>query len=81
MEFYSYILKSLIDNKFYYGHCANLISRLKNHNAGKVRSTKGRRPLLIHYFETFPSKSEACQRELFFKSIAGYEFLRKNSII
>ncbi|MBU1100089.1 MAG: GIY-YIG nuclease family protein [Bacteroidetes bacterium] len=78
--YYTYILKSLKDNRHYYGHTSNLENRLATHNAGKVRSTKGRRPWIIHYFETFESKSEANQRELFFKSIDGYNWLKTNKI-
>ena len=76
----TYILKSVKDGKYYYGHTADLNSRLREHNNGKVRATKGRRPFIIHYFETFESKSEAVKRELFFKSIDGYIFLRQKGI-
>ena len=79
--FCTYILKSIKDGKFYYGHCANLETRLSQHNSGKVRSTKSRVPFIIHYKEEFESKSEACRRELFFKSIEGYKWLRENKII
>ena len=50
--YYTYILKSIKDGKYYYGHTADLSLRLKEHNNGKVRATKGRRPLIIHYYET-----------------------------
>ena len=79
--YYTYILKSLKDGKYYYGHTAGLSSRLKEHNNGKVRATKGRRPFIIHYFETFATKPEAIKRELFFKSIDGYIFLKQEKII
>ena len=79
--FYTYILISEKDGKYYYGSCSDLELRLKQHNAGKVRSTKGRRPLRIHYSEEFLTKLEAVRRELFFKSIDGYLFLRASKII
>ena len=79
--FYVYILKSLKDNKYYYGHTAGLDARLCDHNKGKVKSTRGRRPLVIHYFETFETKSEASKREYYFKSIDGYIFLKRQKII
>ena len=79
--FFTYILKSLKDNSHYYGHSKDIGSRLKTHNSGKVRSTKGKRPWMIHYEETFEMKSEAYRRELFFKSIDGYNFLKKRNII
>ena len=79
--YYTYILKSLKDNKYYYGHTANLDSRLAEHNNGKVKATKGRRPFVIHYYETFETKSEAVKRELFFKTIDGYILLKQQKII
>ena len=81
MPFFAYILKSLKDQKYYYGHCANLDTRVSNHNSGKTRSTKSRRPFVIHYYESFETKSEAAKREYFFKSIAGYNYLKSNRII
>ena len=79
--YFTYILKSLKDGKFYYGHTANLDLRLKEHNGGKVKATRGRRPFIIHYYEEFETKSEAVKRELFFKSIDGYIFLKNQKII
>ena len=78
---YFYILKSIKDGGYYYGHCENIQKRLHAHNAGKVRSTKGRRPFIIHYTEAFPTKSEAARRERFFKTVNGYNYLRQSGII
>lgn len=79
--FFTYILKNGIDQTYYYGHTKDLEKRLKDHNKGKVRSTKSKRPWQIHYFEEFETKSEAYKRELFFKSIDGYNFLKEKNII
>ena len=79
--FFAYILQSDIDQTYYYGHSKNLEVRLKSHNQGKVRSTKGKRPWKIHYFEKFETKSEAYKREMFFKSIDGYRYLKNKGII
>jgi putative endonuclease len=79
--YYTYILKSLKDGKYYYGSTSNLNSRLKEHNYGHVKSTKGHRPYKIHYFEKFHTKDEALKRELYFKSINGYNWLKENHII
>ena len=78
--FFTYILKNEKTGSYYYGHCENIEIRLKRHNAGKVRSTKSKRPWMIHYFEEFPSRSEAYKRELYFKSRRGYKFLKENGI-
>ncbi len=79
--FYTYILKSEKDNGYYFGHTSNITVRTGTHNSGKVRSTKGRRPLSLHYYETFPDKSSAYKRELFFKSFPGRIWLIENKII
>ncbi len=78
--YFAYILKSNKDNSYYYGSTENLLNRLKLHNAGKVRYTKSHRPWIIHYHEEFGTRTEAVKRELFFKSIAGYNWLKKNNI-
>jgi len=79
--FYTYVLKSLKDSGYYYGHCADLEMRIAKHNSGKVRSTKSRKPFQIHYFDIFNTKSEAFKREQFFKSFAGRQWLIENKII
>ncbi|OEK03308.1 endonuclease [Roseivirga sp. 4D4] len=79
--FFTYILQNDFDQTFYYGHTKNLDERLKRHNQGKVRSTKSKRPWRLHYKEVFQTKSEAYKREMFFKSIDGYRFLKDKKII
>ncbi|WP_073164721.1 GIY-YIG nuclease family protein [Tangfeifania diversioriginum] len=81
MSYFTYILKSEHDGTYYYGSTKNLRERVKVHNSGKSRYTKGRRPWKLHYFEEFESRSEAAKREKFFKSIDGYNFLKKGNII
>ena len=79
--FYAYILKSLKDGGFYYGSSKDLEKRLKNHNSGKVKYTKGHKPYLLHYKELFETRREAMSREKFFKSIDGYIWLKSKKII
>ena len=55
----------------------NDLNRIMREN---VRSTKGRRPWKIVYSEAFETKSEAYRRELFFKSIEGYIYLKEKGI-
>ena len=69
MTFFTYILKSKVTNKHYYGYCSDLEIRLADHSGGKVKYTKPFRPWYIHYFEEFDSKTEAIKRGNFFKSI------------
>ncbi len=65
--YYTYILKSTKDKKYYYGSTSNVKRRLDEHNNGRVEATKFRRPLLIHYYEQFKIRKKAIRREMFFK--------------
>ena len=77
----TYILKSLKDEGYYFGHTHNISSRLQYHNGKQVKNTRHRVPFVIHYTETFLTKSEAYKRELFFKSLEGRLFLKAAGII
>ena len=81
LKYYAYILKSLKDEKYYYGSCADINKRLIEHNSGKMKSTKYRLPFVLHYFEEFESMNEAFKREKFFKTIDGYIWLKSQKII
>ena len=77
----TYIIRSLKDNGYYFGHCSDLKARIERHNAGKVISTRKRIPFTLHYYETFPTKSLAYKREVFFKTFVGRMWLIQNNII
>ena len=79
--FYTYILKSESHGTYYYGSSADVAKRLKQHNAGKVRYTKGRMPWKIHHVEEFATRAEAVKRERFFKSLDGYKYLKEQKIL
>jgi putative endonuclease len=79
--FFTYVLKSDKTGRHYYGHSQDVELRLVKHNSGKVRSTKSYRPWKLVHVEEFATKSEAYRREIFFKTIDGYNFLRKEGII
>ena len=71
MPHYVYILQSLKDGGFYVGETADVEARLKFHNAGLQRSTKGRIPFKVVLTETLPHKSAALKREKEIKSWKG----------
>ena len=73
---YVYILLSKKDGKRYVGSTNNLKRRMKQHAEGKVVSTRNRRPLILIYKEVFEDKSEALQREKYFKTHKGYNELK-----
>ena len=72
---YTYVLKSLKDNKFYTGYTINLKKRLELHLLGKVNATKHRRPLKLVYYEASLNKEKAIKREKYFKTGFGRRFL------
>ncbi len=77
MEGYTYVLRSLRDNKTYVGSSTNLDRRISEHNAGKVKATKNRRPLKLIYSEKFSDLNTARRRERFLKTTSGRRELRK----
>ena len=75
--FYVYVLYSRRCRRKYVGMTQNISKRLKEHNAGKTKSTKGFAPWELKYFEEFTSSTEARKREIYFKAGAGREFLKR----
>ena len=61
--FSTYILKSIVKEWYYIGHCLDITSRLSYHNSGRVKSTKHYRPFVLVYQEQFLTKGEAFKRE------------------
>ena len=75
---YLYILKSLEKRWYYVGSTNRLEERIKEHNTGKVTSTKSYKPLILVYKKEFDSEEEARgrERELKAKRIAKEEIIR-----
>jgi putative endonuclease len=61
--YYFYVLKSELDNKFYYGSTNDLKRRLNEHENGKVTSTMYRLPIKLVYYEAYPALEQARLRE------------------
>ena len=74
---YVYVLRSGKDNNLYTGYTADLRQRHATHRAGKVASTRNRRPLQLIYYEAYVLAKDAKARELFLKSGSGKRFIRK----
>lgn len=54
--------KAKKDKQLYTGSTGNLQRRLKEHNTGKVFSTKKRMPLKLIYYETCINEADARKR-------------------
>ncbi|MDM8006426.1 MAG: GIY-YIG nuclease family protein [Phycisphaerae bacterium] len=62
-----YILRCR-DQRYYFGSTNDLVRRLADHRAGRVRSTKPRLPVELVYFEECKTLDQARQRERSFKN-------------
>jgi putative endonuclease len=60
---------------FYAGSTKDLRNRFKEHNAGKVYSTKTRRPFSLIYYEACLSEQDARAREKYLKSGMGKRYI------
>jgi putative endonuclease len=77
MEYFVYILESEIDGRLYKGQTSDIDKRIKEHNSGKTKSTRGYMPWKLVYFERFETREEAVLREKYFKTGSGREFLKE----
>ena len=62
--YHTYILFSIIKNKYYIGSTSNLEERIKKHNSNHKGFTGGVGDWQVVYQENYKSKSEATQREM-----------------
>ncbi len=75
--FFTYVLQSMKDNKFYIGFTKDLKLRFKQHNYGLVESTKNKRPLKLIYYEACLNQDDAIKREKYLKTYHGKMYLKK----
>jgi len=75
--FYTYILQSIKNGRYYVGHTENVEERLQRHNTGKVKATKNKGPWIVKHYEPFESKKLANVRELYIKSMKSRVFIEK----
>ncbi|HNW68879.1 MAG TPA: GIY-YIG nuclease family protein [Bacteroidales bacterium] len=75
--FYTYVIYSRKYNRYYKGHCHDINTRLKEHNAGETQSTKPFIPWVVIYYETFATLEDSIKREKYFKTASGRRFLKK----
>jgi len=75
--FYTYVLQSEKDNRFYVGFTGDLRLRFDQHCKGHVESTRDRRPLKLIYYESCLSQDDATKREKYLKTYHGKMFIKK----
>ena len=73
--YYVYIVKCK-DGTLYTGYTNNIKRRLKEHNDGKSKYCRGRRPVKLKHLETFKTQISAMRRELEIKKLSRREKLK-----
>ena len=74
--YYTYVLKSLVNNDIYVGSTEDIKNRLCKHNSGSVKSTKGYRSWILLESKEFSTRSEAFKCEKFLKNHQQKEILK-----
>jgi putative endonuclease len=66
-----YILFSKKDMLLYTGFTTNIEQRVRDHNAGRTKSTAPRRPLELIFCEFYLFEADARKREMYLKTNPG----------
>lgn len=74
--FYTYVIQSEKNHKWYTGSTKDLRKRFREHNSDKVFSTKGRGPFGLIYYEASLNEQDARAREKYLKSGFGRRYLK-----
>lgn len=74
--YYTYVLRSLNDGKYYIGWTNDLVARVNKHNNGQVESTKNRLPVELVYYEACLLEEKAIQREKTLKTGFGRKYIK-----
>jgi putative endonuclease len=74
---YIYVIRSQKDGRFYVGMTENVEKRLKEHNQGKTKSTKGYCPWKLFFFEEYMTRVDARKREIYLKSGYGKQWIKE----
>jgi len=74
--YYTYVIQSKKDSRFYTGSTRDLRKRLSEHNAGRVFSTKNRGPFELIYYEACLNEQDARAREKYLKTGMGKRYLK-----
>ncbi|MGH7236176.1 MAG: GIY-YIG nuclease family protein [Nitrospiraceae bacterium] len=75
--YYTYVLLSDADRRFYTGATSDLRKRIAQHTEGQVRSTAYRRPVRLVYYEACLNPEDAYRRERYLKTGKGGRYLRQ----
>ncbi len=74
--YYVYVIQSKKDKQFYTGFTRDLENRIREHNEGRVSSTKERGPFELIYYEACLNEQDGLAREKYLKSGMGKRYLK-----
>lgn len=70
MTIYTYIIKSTVDESYFYGQTTNIMRKLNQHNRGMDEATKSRRPWVLRAYKEFDTRSGAMSYERRLKALS-----------
>jgi putative endonuclease len=76
MPYYSYVLKSVKNGILYKGSTQDIEKRVEYHNKGLVQYSSKHIPRELVLIEEFKTRSEAMQREKWYKTGVGREWIK-----
>ncbi len=74
--YYVYVIQSKKDKQFYTGFTRDLENLIREHNEGRVSSTKERGPFELIYYEACLNEQDGLAREKYLKSGMGKRYLK-----
>lgn len=75
--YYTYIIESEKNERWYYGHTINTENRVREHNSGYTTSTKHKGPWKLIFMREFDTKLEANRFELKLKQLKNKDYIYK----
>jgi putative endonuclease len=79
--YYTYVIQSQKNNRYYIGSTKDLNRRLLEHNSNNTQSLKNKGPYKLVYKESFLTVTEARKREKEIKSYKGGNAFKKLLIL
>jgi putative endonuclease len=73
--YYTYIIYSATINKYYVGSYQDVAERLQDHLNSRSKYTKVAKDWELKHFETYLTRSEACQREMQIKKMKSRKYI------
>ncbi len=75
-NYYTYIIESVTNQRWYIGHTNNIDRRLDEHNSGQNKSTKGKGPWMLIFFRSFDNNLDANRFEVKLKKLRNKNFIK-----